>query len=179
MELSIIVPVYRSEACLPELARRVRDALSPHVRDFELILVNDASPDGSWRVVSALTEAFPFVVGVNLRKNVGQDNAIMRHRLWIDAAAEAHEPNRDRIEGRKPQLRLTREIREAARRDQIDASDDVGDRVGADEEAGAVPLDRKENQEDGHHGGLRDDAVSRRHLSAKARHRGSSCRARF
>jgi polyisoprenyl-phosphate glycosyltransferase len=77
MDLSIIVPVYRSEACLPELARRVRDALPTHVRDFELILVNDASPDGSWRVVSALTEAFPFVVGVNLRKNVGQDNAIM------------------------------------------------------------------------------------------------------
>jgi polyisoprenyl-phosphate glycosyltransferase len=77
MELSIVVPVYRSEACLPELARRVRDALAPHGRDFELILVNDASPDGSWQVISSLAESFPFIVGVNLRKNVGQDNAIM------------------------------------------------------------------------------------------------------
>lgn len=77
MELSIIVPVYRSEECLPALARRVREALTDRVGDFELILVNDASPDASWKVISSLAEMHPFVVGVNLRKNVGQDNAIM------------------------------------------------------------------------------------------------------
>ena len=77
MELSIIVPVYRSEECLPELARRVQAAVSGHFRDYELILVNDASPDASWQVISSLADTYPFVVGVNLRKNVGQDNAIM------------------------------------------------------------------------------------------------------
>jgi polyisoprenyl-phosphate glycosyltransferase len=77
MELSIIVPVYRSEECLPELARRVQTALSGHIRDYELILVNDASPDDSWQVIESLARTHRFVVGVNLRKNVGQDNAIM------------------------------------------------------------------------------------------------------
>ena len=77
MELSIIVPVYRSEACLPELARRVQAAVGAQVRDYELILVNDASPDASWQVITSLAGSLPFVVGINLRKNVGQDNAIM------------------------------------------------------------------------------------------------------
>lgn len=77
MELSIVVPVYRSADCLSELARRVRAALDGRVGTYELILVNDASPDTSWEVISNLVEAHPFVVGLNLRKNVGQDNAIM------------------------------------------------------------------------------------------------------
>ncbi len=77
MQLSIVVPVYRSAECLPELAQRVRSALDGHFRQFELILVNDASPDESWNVISTLAATHPFVVGLNLRKNVGQDNAIM------------------------------------------------------------------------------------------------------
>jgi glycosyltransferase involved in cell wall biosynthesis len=77
MELSIVVPVYRSAECLPELARRVHLALDGRVRSYELILVNDCSPDGSWDVVCTLARTHPFVVGLNLRKNVGQDNAIM------------------------------------------------------------------------------------------------------
>ncbi len=77
MELSIVVPVYRSAACLPELARRERDEAGRHFRDYELILVNDDSPDDSWHVIVRLTCEYPFVLGVNLRRNVGQDNAIM------------------------------------------------------------------------------------------------------
>jgi len=77
MDLSIVVPVYRSAECLAELATRVEQALAGRVGAFELILVNDASPDTSWEVISSLIAVHPFVVGVNLRKNVGQDNAIM------------------------------------------------------------------------------------------------------
>lgn len=77
MELSIVVPVYRSATCLPELARRVRDAVSRRFESYELILVNDDSPDDSWDVIVRLTREHDFVVGVNLRRNAGQDNAIM------------------------------------------------------------------------------------------------------
>ncbi len=77
MELSIVVPVYRSAECLPELARRVRESLGDRFRSYELILVNDASPDNSWAVITSLISSQPFIVGLNLRKNVGQDNAIM------------------------------------------------------------------------------------------------------
>jgi undecaprenyl-phosphate 4-deoxy-4-formamido-L-arabinose transferase len=77
MELSIVVPVYRSADCLPELARRTHDAVSRRFQSYELILVNDDSPDDSWDVIVRLTGTYPSVVGVNLRRNVGQDNAIM------------------------------------------------------------------------------------------------------
>ena len=72
-----MVPVYRSADCLPDLATCVQRAVSSRFTRYELILVNDNSPDASWDVISSLVRQHPFVVGVNLRKNVGQDNAIM------------------------------------------------------------------------------------------------------
>ncbi len=77
MQLSIVVPVYMSAKCLPELARRVREDVGRCFDSYELILVNDDSPDESWEVIVQLTREHDFVAGVNLRKNVGQDNAIM------------------------------------------------------------------------------------------------------
>jgi undecaprenyl-phosphate 4-deoxy-4-formamido-L-arabinose transferase len=77
MQLSIVVPVYQSARCLPELARRVRHEAGAHFDSYELILVNDDSPDESWEVIVQLTREYDFVTGVNLRRNVGQDNAIM------------------------------------------------------------------------------------------------------
>jgi polyisoprenyl-phosphate glycosyltransferase len=77
MKLSIVVPVYKSADCLPELARRVARDVDGRFDSYELILVNDDSPDTSWDVIMSLTLVHPFVVGVDLRKNVGQDNAIM------------------------------------------------------------------------------------------------------
>jgi undecaprenyl-phosphate 4-deoxy-4-formamido-L-arabinose transferase len=45
--------------------------------EFELVLVNDDSPDQSWEVIEGLADEYPFVLAVNLRRNCGQDNAIM------------------------------------------------------------------------------------------------------
>ncbi len=75
--LSIVVPVYRSEDCLRELVDAADRALAGAIPDFEIILVNDFSPDGSWRVIEELCRANPRVIGVDLRKNFGQDNAIL------------------------------------------------------------------------------------------------------
>lgn len=79
LDLSIVVPVYRSEAILPHLVEKIASTLSavqPSLR-FELILVNDASPDGSWEVIERLAASHIFVKGICLMKNVGQHNAIM------------------------------------------------------------------------------------------------------
>ena len=76
MQLSIVVPVYGSAECLPELARRV-DEVGRYFQSYELILVNDDSPDPSWEVIVRLVCEYDFITGVNLRKNAGQDNAIM------------------------------------------------------------------------------------------------------
>jgi glycosyltransferase involved in cell wall biosynthesis len=76
-ELSIVVPVYRSECCLEALVAAIADALGPTGRPYEVVLVNDGSPDRSWQVIEALCRARPNVVGVDLRRNFGQDNAIL------------------------------------------------------------------------------------------------------
>jgi undecaprenyl-phosphate 4-deoxy-4-formamido-L-arabinose transferase len=77
MQLSIIVPVYGSAECLPELVRRVEGEVGSYSQSYELILVNDDSPDSSWEVIVRLACEHDFITGVNLRKNAGQDNAIM------------------------------------------------------------------------------------------------------
>ena len=77
VQLSIVVPVYRSADCLPELARRIEKEVAGHFQSYELILVNDDSPDPSWEVIQRLASEHNFVTGINLRKNAGQDNAIM------------------------------------------------------------------------------------------------------
>ena len=77
MQVSIVVPVYNSAACLPELARRVQQDVGAHFERYELILVNDNSPDNSWSIITELAGQYDFICGVNLRRNVGQDNAIM------------------------------------------------------------------------------------------------------
>src|SRR5689334_16668653 len=79
VELSIVVPVYRSETILPHLVDKIFDAM-PSMglgSKFELILVNDASPDGSWEVIEELAARHAFVRGICLTKNVGQHNAMM------------------------------------------------------------------------------------------------------
>jgi polyisoprenyl-phosphate glycosyltransferase len=76
-ELSIVVPVYRSEDCLEALVRAISEALTPSAIEYEVVLVNDFSPDNSWAIIESLCAANPNVIGVDLRKNFGQDNAIL------------------------------------------------------------------------------------------------------
>lgn len=76
-DLSIVVPVYRSEGCLVALYDSITNALADTGIQFELILVNDCSPDGSWRVIESLCGIDSRVVGLDLRRNFGQDNAIL------------------------------------------------------------------------------------------------------
>jgi undecaprenyl-phosphate 4-deoxy-4-formamido-L-arabinose transferase len=77
LDVSIVVPVYRSEDCLEALIEAIVDALAATEINYEVILVNDGSPDKSWKVIEFLSQARPNVVGVNLRRNFGQDNAII------------------------------------------------------------------------------------------------------
>lgn len=77
VQVSVVVPVYRSFDCLPELTRRVGQELDAELESYELVLVDDGSPDRSWDAIRDLSDSHDFVVGVRLRKNVGQDNAVM------------------------------------------------------------------------------------------------------
>lgn len=75
--ISIVVPVFNSEQTLEPLVSRLKAVLSANADDFEVILVNDSSKDGSWQVIGKLVEANNFVSGVNLMRNYGQHNALL------------------------------------------------------------------------------------------------------
>jgi len=74
IDISIIVPVYNSEDNLIELNNQIKQNLKDI--NYELILVNDQSKDNSWQVINKLTNKYKNIIGINLRKNSGQDNAI-------------------------------------------------------------------------------------------------------
>ena len=73
--LSVVVPVYRSERTLRTLIDRVSAALLN--QDFEIILVDDASGDGTWREIAALSEANTRIKGLRLGRNSGQHGALL------------------------------------------------------------------------------------------------------
>jgi len=75
--LSVVVPVYRSEAILPQLLRRLEAVLPSIASRYELVFVNDSSPDGSWNVISQLAEQYPWIHAINLMRNYGQHNALL------------------------------------------------------------------------------------------------------
>lgn len=75
--VSIVVPVFRSEKSLPELVTRLTNTLNSCAHIFEIILVNDGSPDQSWSVIKRLSTENPHVLGINLSRNFGQHNALL------------------------------------------------------------------------------------------------------
>ena len=75
--LSIVVPCFNEEACLAELHDRLRAAAASAVGDdYEIILVNDGSKDGSWAMMGAMAARDPHVVAVNLSRNHGHQLAL-------------------------------------------------------------------------------------------------------
>lgn len=77
VELSVVVPVYRSEHLLPVLVQRLEEVLDKIGRRAEIILVNDCSPDGSWQVIKELQRSHHRLRGINLMRNYGQHAALL------------------------------------------------------------------------------------------------------
>ena len=75
--ISVVIPAYNSELSLPELTRRLRPVLEGTAAPYELILVDDASRDGTWHVIQDLVRTIPWVLGVHLMRNYGQHNALL------------------------------------------------------------------------------------------------------
>ena len=74
-EISVVIPVYKSEQGISELTKQISDALKDF--NWELILVNDCSPDNSWTEIKKVAAENNNITGINLRKNGGQDLAIL------------------------------------------------------------------------------------------------------
>jgi glycosyltransferase involved in cell wall biosynthesis len=77
IDLSIVVPCYRSGDWLERLAEQVSAALEPSGLRFELLLVNDASGDDTWDVIEQITSRYAFARGLDLLFNTGQYRTTM------------------------------------------------------------------------------------------------------
>ena len=74
--ISIVSPEYKGEKMVSELVRRIKESVSTITDDFEIILVNDASPDNTWEEIEKECAADSRVKGIDLSRNFGQHYAI-------------------------------------------------------------------------------------------------------
>ena len=74
--ISVVIPVYGCRACLVALCERLYTTLSTMAIPFEIIFVDDRSPDNAWEEIVLLKALYPSVVGVRLSRNFGQHIAI-------------------------------------------------------------------------------------------------------
>lgn len=77
MNISVIVPVYRGESLVGPLVDRLAGVLPKIAKKYEVLLVNDGSPDDSWSVIRQLSRKYKWVRGICLMRNYGQHNATL------------------------------------------------------------------------------------------------------
>ena len=76
VHISIVSPEYKGEKMVAELVRRIVESVSTITDEFEIILVNDASPDNTWAEIEKECVADSRVKGIDLSRNFGQHYAI-------------------------------------------------------------------------------------------------------
>jgi undecaprenyl-phosphate 4-deoxy-4-formamido-L-arabinose transferase len=78
IDLSVVIPVYRSESTLRALVGRLLPVLDQTGLRHEVVFVDDGSPDNSWHVLRALAAEHPDrITAIQLTRNFGQHNALM------------------------------------------------------------------------------------------------------
>lgn len=74
--ISVVSPIYGCNSCLVELCGRLIHTLGEIGEDFEIILVDDASPDDAWPTIVSLAASDKRIRGIRLSRNFGQHYAI-------------------------------------------------------------------------------------------------------
>ena len=78
MKLSFVIPCYRSENTIETVVQEICDTVATRSgTDYEIVLVNDCSPDGVWQVIKRLAANDNHIKGICLAKNFGQHCALM------------------------------------------------------------------------------------------------------
>lgn len=78
MKISFVIPCYRSASTLPKVVEEIKVTMSDMKReDYEIILVNDCSPDNTYEVIEKLASEDEKIKGLSLAKNFGQHSALM------------------------------------------------------------------------------------------------------
>jgi glycosyltransferase involved in cell wall biosynthesis len=82
MDLSVVIPIKDERDNLNQLHNRLRAALQPTSLSYEIIVVDDGSTDGSFKVLEELAAGDPRVKAVRLRRNFGQTAALQAGIDW-------------------------------------------------------------------------------------------------
>ncbi len=77
-KVSFVIPCYRSAKTLPKVVAEIEDTMAK-LKDYayEIVLVNDCSPDNTFEVIRGICAEKDYVKGVNFAKNFGQHAALM------------------------------------------------------------------------------------------------------
>jgi len=76
LDLTIVLPVYNEVETIPELYRRLKEAVDGLGVNYEIIFVDDGSTDGSGETIKKLAQGDPAVTLITFRKNFGQTAAL-------------------------------------------------------------------------------------------------------
>lgn len=77
-DVSVVIPCYRSEKTIEKVVEELQDTFKQREEiNYEIILVNDNSPDSVWNVIKNIVHHNRNIKGVSLAKNFGQHAAIM------------------------------------------------------------------------------------------------------
>jgi len=74
--LSIVVPVFNEEGSLKELASQIKNALTPQLITFEVLLIDDGSRDQSWKIIQEINQIDKRFSGIRFRRNFGKAAAL-------------------------------------------------------------------------------------------------------
>ena len=76
MNISIIIPLLNEKDSLKELANSIDQVLNAYSLSYEIILIDDGSNDGSWKIIEELTNENSFIKGIRFQRNYGKSQAL-------------------------------------------------------------------------------------------------------
>jgi len=76
LNISVVVPLYNEAESLPELTAWIDRVMVENQYSYEVILVDDGSNDGSWKVIEELAAGNPSLRGIKFRRNYGKSAAL-------------------------------------------------------------------------------------------------------